>query len=92
MIFFWCVFCSVDFFFPRKGSFRRSQARLENLLRFSSLVDNGTMGGINTPLIVGRDNAKPILGGRVRPGRWEDFANSLEPFVQSLCGANCKLE
>lgn len=48
----------ISLFFQGKVVLQRSQAGLENLLRFSSMVYNGTMGGINTLMIMGRDSAK----------------------------------
>lgn len=70
--FFFVVSLFVLFFLPKgKAVLGGVRGRLENLLRFSY---NGTMGGINASLIVGRDNAQPILGGRIIPGRWEDFS------------------
>jgi len=57
------------------------------------MVYNGTMRGINTLMIMGRDSAKVILGGRIREARWEDFPNALEPFVQLIYQKKvCELE
>lgn len=66
----------------------RSQAGLENLWKFSYMVYNGTMGGINTLMIMSRNSAKIILGGRIREGRWEDFPNTLKLFVQLVYQKN----
>lgn len=55
---------------------------------FSHMVFNGTIGGINTLVIKDRDNAKIILGGRIREGRWVaciDFPNTPESFLQEVC-------
>lgn len=52
---------------------------------FSHMVFNGTIGGINTLVIKDRDNAKIILGGRIREGRREDFPNTPESFLQEVC-------
>lgn len=90
--FIFCLGIGFSLFFRGKVVLRRSQAGLENLLRFSSMVYNGTMGGINTLMIMGRDSAKTILGDRIREGRWEDFPSTLEPFVQSVYQKNCKLK
>lgn len=90
------IFCfrlSFGLFFQGKVVLQKIQAGLQNVLRFSYLVYNGTMGGINTLMIMGRDSAKIILRGRIREGRWEDFPNTLEPFVQLVYQKKlCKLE
>lgn len=41
------------------------------------MVYNGTIGGINALVITSRDNARIILGGRIREGRQKDFPNTL---------------
>lgn len=64
-------------FSQRKAVLRSSQAGLGNLLRFSYMVYNGTIGGINALVITSRDNARIILGGRIREGRQKDFPNTL---------------
>lgn len=69
-----CLGWDFSLFSQGKVILWRSQAWLENLLRFNYVVYNGTMGGINTLMIMGRDSAKIISGGRIREGRWEDFS------------------
>lgn len=56
------------------------------------MVYNGTMRGINTLMIMGRDSIKIILRGRIREGRRKDFPKTLEPFEQSVYQKHCKLE
>lgn len=72
--FVFCLGSDFSLFFQGKVVLCRRQAGLENLLRFNYMLYNGTMGGINTLMIMGRDSAKIILGGRIREGGWEDFS------------------
>lgn len=83
-----CLGLGFNLFFQGKAILWKSQAGLGNLLVFSHMVFNGTIGGINTLVIKDRDNAKIILGGRIREGRWVaciDFPNTPESFLQEVC-------